>query len=495
MKTNTAILFITYNRPEKTKKVFDVIRSVKPPRIYLVSDGAKYDKQGDIEKVNEVREIIKNIDWPCEVNTLFRNVNLGCKYSPPDAITWFFSFEEKGIILEDDCLPSPLFFDFCEKMLVKYDNDNSIGKISGFSEVANSNLLSNLNGDYFYSKLGSIWGWATWRRVWVHYSIGYDNLKNFSCTKFAKYLGFIIYLNRYNIYYNAKKNNLNTWDYQFSLMMSSKYYNSIVPKFNLIENIGFDEEATHTFSNLIINKKTFGSKSNNNYYSSSYLVDKRFNKNLFYDKKIIHSSLLREIYIYFKNIFLIYIKSTYFIISKKYVSNKKVIKNINWEEIEYFDPIWNDRSFELFSFLRDKPINYIYDLGCGTQFLRKLVEPHFKYMPVDYKKRSNDTEICDFNKAEFPNIKIFDQGVIISGTLEYIINIKDFIVNLSIFKFISLSYCCIDDFPSLEYRNKQGWVNHLSQKQLINIMNEFGFYSQRLGCINNNRTFLFVKLI
>lgn len=154
---NTAVLFLVFNRPDTTKQVFEAIRKAKPPRLYVAADGPRLNRAGEEEKVKAVREyLMDNIDWSCEVKTLFRQENLGCKYAVSGAITWFFEHEEMGIILEDDCLPSQSFFWFCEELLNRYNNDTRIFLISGFNSI---NKWKNNSFDYLFSYYGSIWGW------------------------------------------------------------------------------------------------------------------------------------------------------------------------------------------------------------------------------------------------------------------------------------------------------------------------------------------------
>ena len=125
----TAILFLVFNRLDTTKKVFKAIRQAKPPRLYIAADGARANKKGECKNVQLVRDyIMQNVDWDCDVKTLFRDKNLGCKYAVGGAITWFFETEEQGIILEDDCLPSQSFFWYCEELLDRYKEDKSLQK-------------------------------------------------------------------------------------------------------------------------------------------------------------------------------------------------------------------------------------------------------------------------------------------------------------------------------------------------------------------------------
>ena len=162
----TALLFLVFNRPDTTTQVFKKIRQAKPPRLYVASDGPRDGNSDDKKKVTKVREIATKVDWPCEVKTLFRDKNLGCKKGVSTAITWFFEHEEQGIILEDDCVPNLDFFTFCENLLQRYDKDERISTITG------NNFQDGKwrgNASYYFSKYNHCWGWATWRRSWKNY--------------------------------------------------------------------------------------------------------------------------------------------------------------------------------------------------------------------------------------------------------------------------------------------------------------------------------------
>jgi len=243
----TPILFIIFNRPETTKKVFDTIRAAKPKKLFIAADGPRDGKTGEKELCIETRKIIENIDWDCEIKTLFREKNLGCGKAVSEAITWFFQNVEEGIILEDDCLPSPSFFDFCEKMLERYRNENKIMMISG-SNPATS--LPDLESDYYYSKAYSIWGWATWRRAWNLYDKrmidwptqkNSDLLTNFYPNKRVQDYFWIAFDNTYN-------DRIDTWDYQWTYTCIKNNGLNIIPKYNMISNIGV--VGTHTIKKI-----------------------------------------------------------------------------------------------------------------------------------------------------------------------------------------------------------------------------------------------------
>lgn len=186
---------------------------------------------------------MQNIDWECEVKTLFRDQNLGCKYAVSGSITWFFENEEQGIILEDDCLPSQSFFWYCEELLERYKGDLRVGQISGFNRFGKIDL----SYDYFFSKYPMIWGWATWRSRWEKYSpdpllINEVKENKFFETIFNKDEAKQRLLN----VELAKYGQINTWDYQWAFAMYVNDFKSVIPSKNMIINLGFGEDATHT---------------------------------------------------------------------------------------------------------------------------------------------------------------------------------------------------------------------------------------------------------
>ena len=239
----TAVLFLVFNRLDTTKQVFDSIRQAKPPRIYVAADGARESKKGEAEKVKAVREfVMQNIDWECDVKTLFREQNLGCKMAVSGAIDWFFENEEMGIILEDDCLPSQSFFWFCEELLKRYKDDMRVGMISGDNFQKG---ITRGGADYYFSIYNHIWGWASWANRWKNYDV---SLKNFNDTKFIKELFDDKKTVKYwlQIFKTMKKQLINTWDYQWTFTLWNKKQLTILPNTNLIKNIGFGVDSTHT---------------------------------------------------------------------------------------------------------------------------------------------------------------------------------------------------------------------------------------------------------
>lgn len=242
---NTPILLIIFNRPDVTSKVFEAIRKAKPQSLYVASDGPRKVRIGEDKIVMQARKIATAVDWPCKVKTLFREKNLGCKYSVSSAIDWFFENEEQGIILEDDCLPHQDFFYYCETLLNYYKKNNRIFLISGvnFQNKEKNNLES-----YYFSKYFSLWGWASWRRSWNFYDrdISFWPTWKYSDEWNQKFNDKVQkeYWNK--IFELTYLNKIDTWDYQFFASVWKNNGLAIVPKLNLISNIGFNEDATHT---------------------------------------------------------------------------------------------------------------------------------------------------------------------------------------------------------------------------------------------------------
>ena len=240
---NTPVLLIIFNRPESTDIVFEEIRKQKPKQLFIAADGPRKDNSFDKELCAKTREVVHKIDWDCDYRLLFSDVNLGCGLAPSTAMTWFFNQVEYGIILEDDCLPNEYFFSFCEELLVKFKDDVEIMHISG----ANLNdTVKYGDGSYFYSKYANIWGWATWNRAWSHFE--------FNLREIDEYLSLI----KTNFRYKSEREfwfsridlindkMLDAWDYQWMLAIWKANGICINSNYNLVENIGFGINATHT---------------------------------------------------------------------------------------------------------------------------------------------------------------------------------------------------------------------------------------------------------
>ena len=242
----TPILFLIFNRPDTTKQVFEQIKKIKPKYLFIAADGPRQDKEGEAEKCHETRKIVlESIAWDCELKTLFRDENFGCGKAVSSAITWFFDNVEEGIILEDDCLPHLDFFPYCSQLLEFHRNNDKVMFISG------DNFQDGIhrgNGSYYYSTYIHVWGWASWRRVWKNYSFSLAEINEIMLRKIMKHYFSKKTERKYwiRIFWLMKQSKIDTWDYQVFFSIWKNKGLSIIPNVNMISNIGFGNEATHT---------------------------------------------------------------------------------------------------------------------------------------------------------------------------------------------------------------------------------------------------------
>lgn len=240
---NTPILLLIFNRPEHTQKVFQAIKKIRPGSLYIASDGPRQGVDSDHEKVLQARSILNDINWECNVNTLFRDQNLGCGKAVSEAITWFFDNVEMGIILEDDCLVSIDFFEFCTKLLVWFRSNKNVMLIGGLNLSGHTHPQG-----YYYSGVSHVWGWATWRDRWQHYDLGLKEITPSVFRRICRKCFPAVDIQQFwqKKYEDVRSGSIDTWDYQLNFAMWKKSAYAIVPNQNLVRNIGFDENATHT---------------------------------------------------------------------------------------------------------------------------------------------------------------------------------------------------------------------------------------------------------
>lgn len=251
IRMTTPVLFIIFNRPATTIQVFEAIRKAKPTKLYIAADGPRENHPDDVVRCAEAKGIATAVDWPCEVHTLFREKNLGCGEGPSTAMTWFFEHEAEGIILEDDCLPTPTFFRYCSEMLERYRYDTRVMEIGG------NNLEKPDQRDteysYRFTNLTYIWGWATWRRAWKHFDFEMNHYPEISRKKYLeRYYGslyehdFFQYVFEKMYKGDEMTNRKNVWDYQWQYACKIHSGLTVVPNCNLVRNLGFGADATNT---------------------------------------------------------------------------------------------------------------------------------------------------------------------------------------------------------------------------------------------------------
>ena len=241
----TPVAFIIFNRPNTTKRVFAEIAKARPPKLLVIADGPRVDHPDDAEKCAAVRTIIDGVDWDCEVLENYSDVNLGCKRRVSSGLDWVFDTVEEAIILEDDCLPHPSFFRFCEELLEKYRDDKRVAMISGNNFQFGRKRTEY---SYYFSRYSHIWGWASWRRAWHNYDVDmkiWPEIRDggwledlFGAKKSVWY-----WKNRFE---NAYQGKIDTWDYQWTFACWIQNALTVLPNVNLVSNIGFGYESVHT---------------------------------------------------------------------------------------------------------------------------------------------------------------------------------------------------------------------------------------------------------
>lgn len=239
------VVLIMFNRPELTRMTLAAIGKVKPPKLFVISDGPRASREDDKILVKACRDLIRSIDWPCEVKEIFANSNMGCRDRIASGLAEVFESVDRAIILEDDCLPNESFFYFTQELLERYKDEPSVGLIGG---TALLDFDGEVSSSYFFSKYPKIWGWATWARVWKSYDSEiprWPNLRETSILRDNLHTrkGVATWRQNLNLVFLRK---IDTWDYQLVLNLWQNKQLSVIPKNNLVSNLGFGGEATHT---------------------------------------------------------------------------------------------------------------------------------------------------------------------------------------------------------------------------------------------------------
>ena len=242
-KAKNPVVIIVYNRPNITKKVFNVVRLAKPKELFVIADGPKESSE-DIERCKKTREIFDNISWSCDLYKNYSDYNMGGPERIPSGLNWVFKNVQQAIILEHDCVPAISFFRFCDDLLDYYKIDNRIGMISG----NNFQKYQVNNYSYYFSIFTHCWGWATWKRAWDFFDI---NISQWKELKYRNFLNYYFCKTTYNnfwyqIFERQFKNIKRHWDFAWTFNCWSQNMLTILPNKNLITNIGFGSKATNT---------------------------------------------------------------------------------------------------------------------------------------------------------------------------------------------------------------------------------------------------------
>jgi len=236
------VLLIFFCRADKFEKVFEQVRLARPSKLYLYQDGPRNDK--DMPGILRCREIAELIDWECEIHMWYQESNVGCDPSEYISQRWMFEQEEMGIVLEDDDIPSQSFFPFCKELLEKYKDDERINMICGMN---NTDISQHVNDSYLFTTKGSCWGWASWKRVVMQWDENYPWLESEQDMRNLRGQRLEEHEFKSLVNYVQQHKKSGKAHYETIGGMDVYLYNrlNIVPKYNMITNIGIGEGATH----------------------------------------------------------------------------------------------------------------------------------------------------------------------------------------------------------------------------------------------------------
>lgn len=243
----TPVAFFVFNRPDTTARVFEAIRRAAPSTLLVVADGPRPERPDEADRCGAVREIVSRVDWPCRVLCNYSEENLGCRRRMSSGLDWVFDQVEEAIILEDDCLPDQSFFLFCQELLERYRDDGRVMMISGDNFHARTRTDAD---SYYFSRYPHIWGWASWRKAWLRYDV---DMKLWPRVREQRCLDALFPNPRQSRFWQeafdgVHRGDIDTWDHQFTFSCLINNGLCVLPAVNLVSNLGFGPDATHTRS-------------------------------------------------------------------------------------------------------------------------------------------------------------------------------------------------------------------------------------------------------
>lgn len=247
MSLHTPVALLIFNRPDTTARVWEALANARPPKLLVIADGPRPDRPGDAEACAMAQRITERVDWPCEVQRNYSETNLGCAKRVSSGLDWVFQQVEEAIILEDDCLPDPTFFPYCDELLARYRDDERVMAISGDNFQGGH---KRTRYSYYFSIFNHVWGWASWRRAWRHFDLAMSRWPEFRDGEGLADLFRDHGAARYwhDIFERAHRREIDTWDYAWTFACWSYSGLTVLPNINLVSNIGFGELGTHTKS-------------------------------------------------------------------------------------------------------------------------------------------------------------------------------------------------------------------------------------------------------
>lgn len=241
----TPVVFLIFNRPDSTRQVFEMIRAVRPRVLLVIADGPRNGREGEAQRCHAARSVVETVDWDCRVLVNYADVNMGCMRRVSSGLDWVFQNVDEAIILEDDCLPHPSFFPFCQEMLKLYRHESCIAQISG----ANFQFKRKKQPySYYFSRYNHIWGWATWRRAWEQHDSAMTDWPEFRDSNRLEGILSGKAEVRYwtDVLNRVLSGEIDTWDCRWTFSCWKNSLLTVIPSVNLVSNIGFGPDATHT---------------------------------------------------------------------------------------------------------------------------------------------------------------------------------------------------------------------------------------------------------
>ena len=242
---SSPVVLIVFNRPRHTAETFAVLQAQQPARLFIIADGPRPDHPDDVRRCAEVRAVVEQVDWPCEVSRDYAESNLGLKRRVSSGLDWVFAQVDRAIVLEDDCIAHPDFFAFCDELLERYADDERVWVVTGdnFQQGGRHGEAA-----YYFSKYPHCWGWATWRRAWGHYQ---EDIPFFEEWKDSAEWRRIAPSRVERAYWEAifsrvERHEIDSWAYPWTACVWHGGGLTATPNTNLVTNIGFGAEATHT---------------------------------------------------------------------------------------------------------------------------------------------------------------------------------------------------------------------------------------------------------
>lgn len=262
------VALIFFSRPDVLEQTFNAIRAARPSKLFLIQDGSRQHNPNDQKNIKKCQQIVNDVDWDCEVFKNYSDTNLGCGMRVSSGISWAFQHVDRLAIIEDDCVPSNSFFHFCQELLEKYKNDERIGMISGMNNLG---IYDEPSSDYFFSRTGSIWGWATWKRVWDNFDFNMNWLNEKETVKLLKDNFGQAFLNKALQKQKTllSGQTLTSWSYQHGVNIRLHSGLIIVPRNNLISNVGLTENGANSLSSIKFTPRAMRQI----YYMKTYELD------------------------------------------------------------------------------------------------------------------------------------------------------------------------------------------------------------------------------